>query len=54
MLPVVWLREADSELNEAFVRYESIRPELAERFAAGVLDAVEAIATSSIALCCCR
>jgi plasmid stabilization system protein ParE len=39
-LPVVWLREADAELKEALARYESIRPELAQRFAEAVADIV--------------
>ena len=43
-LPVVWLPEADAELKEALARYESIRPELAQRFAEAVVDTVEAIA----------
>jgi plasmid stabilization system protein ParE len=48
MLPVVWLRDAHAELDEALFRYERIRPELAERFAAGVLQAVEAIAAAPL------
>ena len=45
-LPVVWLPEADAELKEALVWYESIRPELAQRFAEAVVDTVEAIAAA--------
>ena len=40
-LPVVWLPEADAELKEASARYESIRPELARRFAEAVADTIE-------------
>jgi hypothetical protein len=43
-LPVVWLPEADAELKEALARQENIRPELAQRFAEAVVNAVEAIA----------
>lgn len=45
-LPVVWLPEADAKLKEALARYESIRPELAQRFAEAVVDTVEAISDS--------
>lgn len=44
MLPVVWLPEADAELQEARAWYDEIRPELGERFARAVESAVEAIA----------
>jgi hypothetical protein len=47
-LPVVWLREADAELKEALTRYESIRPELAQRFADAVVDIVEKIARTPL------
>ena len=43
-LPVVWLPEAYSELREAVSHYESIRPELAERFAAEVEETIARIA----------
>ena len=43
-LPVVWLTEAFSELWEAIAHYESIRPELAERFAAEVDETIARIA----------
>ena len=36
ILPVVWLPEADAELKEALARYESVRPDLARRFAEAV------------------
>ena len=42
--PVVWLPDAEAELKEALARYETIRPELAHRFAAAVVDTVERIA----------
>lgn len=44
-LAVVWLPEADLELKEAWARYDGIRPELGQRFAEAVTDAVERIAT---------
>jgi plasmid stabilization system protein ParE len=47
-LPVVWLPEADAELKEAQARYESVRPELAQRFAEAVADTVEAIAAAPL------
>ena len=40
-LPVVWLPEADAELKEALVRYEGVRPELAQRFAEAVVGTIE-------------
>jgi len=43
-LPVFWLPEADAELREALARYESIRPELGQRFAEAVVDTVDRIA----------
>ena len=43
-LPVVWLPEADHELQEARAWYDEIRPELGERFARAVETAVAAIA----------
>ena len=43
-LPVVWLPEADTELQEARAWYDDIRPELGERFARAVETSVEAIA----------
>ncbi len=45
-LPVVWLPEADVELQEARERYDSIRPELGLRFAAAVSETIDAIADS--------
>jgi plasmid stabilization system protein ParE len=46
--PVVWLPEADAELKEALARYESIRPELAQRFAEAVVETVEKIAAAPL------
>jgi hypothetical protein len=43
-LPVVWLPEADTELQEARAWYADIRLELGERFAEAVDTTVEAIA----------
>ena len=43
-LPVVWLPEADAELRDARDWYDNIRPDLGERFARAVEDAVQAIA----------
>ena len=43
-LTVVWLPEADAELQEARTWYDDIRPELGERFARAVENTVEAIA----------
>ena len=45
---VVWLPEADLELKEAWARYDGIRPELGQRFAEAVADAVERIATTPL------
>jgi plasmid stabilization system protein ParE len=42
-LPVVWLPEADADLKEARVWYDNVRPELGERFAYAVEDAVATI-----------
>lgn len=42
-LHIVWLPEADAELKEALARYESIRPELGQRFAEAVVDTVDKI-----------
>jgi len=47
-LPVVWLPEADAELKEALARYESIRPELAQRFAEAVVETVETISSAPL------
>jgi plasmid stabilization system protein ParE len=47
-LPVVWLPEADAELKEALARYESILPELAERFAEAVADTIEKVAVAPL------
>jgi plasmid stabilization system protein ParE len=41
--PVVWLPEAKAELKEALARYDSIRPELGQRFAEAVVDTVHKI-----------
>jgi toxin ParE1/3/4 len=46
MLHVVWLAEADAELEEALERYERVNPELARSFVEAVLDGVAAIATA--------
>ena len=43
-LSVVWLPEADAELQEARAWYDDIRPELGERFARAVETAIEEIA----------
>jgi len=42
--PIVWLREAQSELHDARAWYDNIRSELAERFALAVEETMEAIA----------
>jgi hypothetical protein len=42
-LPVVWLPEADADLKDAFAWYESIHPDLGQRFAFAVDRAVEVI-----------
>jgi plasmid stabilization system protein ParE len=47
-LPVVWLPEADAELKAALARYESIRPQLAQRFAEAIVNTVEAIANAPL------
>ena len=47
-LPVVWLPEADAELKEALARYESIGPELAQRFAEAVADTIEKVAVAHL------
>ena len=47
-LPVVWLPEADAELKEALARYESVRLELAQRFAEAVADTIEKIAAAPL------
>ncbi|MGO9166887.1 MAG: type II toxin-antitoxin system RelE/ParE family toxin [Candidatus Sulfotelmatobacter sp.] len=43
-LPVVWIPEANEDLQEARAWYDNIRPELGERFALAVEATVEAIA----------
>ena len=43
MLPVVWLPEADADLQEARTWYDRINPDLGERFALAVEATVEAI-----------
>ena len=47
-LPVVWLPEADAELKEALVRYEGVRPELAQRFAEAVVATVEKLSAAPL------
>ena len=47
-LPVVWLPEADAELKEVMARYESVRLELAHRFAEAVADTIEKIAAAPL------
>ena len=42
--PVVWLPEAEAELKHARAWYDSIRPELGDRFAMAVEETVDAIA----------
>lgn len=44
MLPVVWLPEADADLQEARAWYDRISLDLGERFALAVEATVEAIA----------
>ena len=43
-LPVVWVPEAEAELQQARDWYDSIRPELGERFALALEEAVQAVA----------
>jgi len=43
-LPVVWIPEANEDLQEARAWYDNIRPELGGRFALAVEATVEAIA----------
>jgi plasmid stabilization system protein ParE len=43
-LPVVWIPEANEDLQEARAWYDNIRPELAERFALAVEATFEEIA----------
>lgn len=43
-LPVVWIPEANEDLQEARAWYDKMRPELGERFARAVEVTVEAIA----------
>ena len=47
-LPVVWLPEADAELKEVLARYESVRLELAQRFAEAVADTIDKIAAAPL------
>ena len=47
-LPVVWLPEAQAELTEALEHYDTIRPELGERFANAVVETAEAIAVTPL------
>lgn len=48
MLPVVWIPEANDDLEEARAWYDNIRPQLGERFALAVEATVEAIAEHSL------
>ncbi len=43
-LPVVWIPEADADLNEALAWYKSIHPDLGLRFALAVDAAMEVVA----------
>ncbi len=47
-LPVVWLAEAEVELQEAAAWYEAISPRLAVRFVYAIDEAVKAIATAPL------
>lgn len=47
-LQVVWLPEADAELKEALARYESILPELGQRFAEAVAETIEKVAVAPL------
>ncbi len=47
-LPVVWIPEANEDLQEARTWYDNIRRELGERFAQAVEATVEAIAEHPI------
>lgn len=47
-VPVVWLPEADAELREAPGRYESISPELGQRFVEAVVDTIEKISAEPL------
>ena len=47
-LPVVWIPEAEADLNEAVAWYDGIRPELGNRFALAVMDTIEAIAENPL------
>jgi toxin ParE1/3/4 len=44
MLPVVWLPEAEADLQDARAWYDVIRPELGERFARAVEKTIQSIA----------
>jgi hypothetical protein len=44
-LPVVWIPEAHEDLQEALAWYDSIRPELRERFALAVETTVDSLGT---------
>jgi hypothetical protein len=43
-LPIVWIPEANEDLQDARAWYDNIRPALGERFALAVEATVEAIA----------
>lgn len=47
-LPIVWIWEANGDLQEARKWYADIRPELAERFARAVETTVDAIAENPL------
>jgi plasmid stabilization system protein ParE len=47
-LPVVWIPEADVDLQEARRWYADVRPELGERFALAVEATVNAIAENPL------
>ena len=47
-LPVVWMPEANAELQQARAWYEDVRPELGERFAEAVEATVNAMAESPL------
>ena len=47
-LPIVWLPEAEAELQHARDWYDAIRPELGERFALAVEEAVDGLANNPL------
>jgi len=48
MLPVVWLPEAEAELQHARMWYDAIRPELGDRFALAIEETVDIIAKNPL------